>query len=43
MKGAASLAWSLAGAIFIVVLTYIMLRPAGLQRTVELFQNFFSR
>lgn len=42
MKRATSFALSFVGAIAMVVVTYVMLRPSGLQRTVETFVNFIS-
>jgi hypothetical protein len=34
---------TMAVAIVMVVLTYLILRPSGLQRTVELLHNFLVR
>lgn len=43
MKRLASFALPTIGAIGMVVTTYVILRPSGLERTVELFRNFFAR
>lgn len=43
MKRIYSAIAAMAASSVMIYLSYLLLRPSGLQRTIELFQNFFAR